>query len=1265
MQGTTLPLESGRVPQGAHRDCRRRLWTHALMAGVLCCCSVENLRAGSAYQVCPEGSICFNPDLIWSGCSTTASTHTGDSPGYYLDVSQNAAFWQSDCPVYYPETIPPTPGPPCPQGSCCGAQQCIDRASIQLGGPHMPVSVDISAPWKARQDLWAGRGYAALLRCDNTIEALGQFGVTDMRLCVTNPPRGEQGDQDPPVRVRLNNDFDENKVDEDRSDASPVSAVCTAGVATDDMAPVWPGAWYPTNGPVDYNEFWSRLQIYLKGGRGALRVLAVWPGCTQPCPGSDCWAEIGEDDDIVPLYLKIDAPRGDWVFMVEGIAPGEATLAARGVLDGNRVREARARFLVVQPLDVDIDSDNTNGFAPPDRSPYEDRIEEYPGSPQYPGKLIGVNDGDEDDDGIPDYADWEIPGGHFTPVVIDLGSPVDAGVARLRIHYNPGDQPCDPSAVGPPPGYDLPCGNMRLWTADAPTARNTDSIALNPAGHYVPPGDYDVDQLPFQGRILTLYAEGLKPSPGPGGDSIAAEIDPDGGGTDYGFQDLDRVNVTVIKIDLDVDTNRNNVIDDNDESGEDAWTLTRGAIVLFNCDDDNQENGSITAVNSSSLSDSTKAWYPHQWQGGYVVITAGTTQGWRALVADNTADTLLLTAAGWTPAFVPPATPAPIPSVGSPYRVFDGVDADTAWVDGPSDHNDMAVVNVGLRAIPRLPPAWSVRLRASANVDRMRVWASEDLDGDRHLDVDEDTDHDGTLDAGEDLDGDGRLDVHEDFNGNGVLDTTEDANGNGLLDAGEDLNGNGRLDYIGALVVGHPGGAASNVTARTITHLVERGAVLYSETLSFPLSGFQPADVDMRLELQDPSGSVVMPDAVRVRVAPWLMIPHTQNAQTILAVQLHSDPLIDPHGDNSAFISDLGPSVRTINGLAYTETNGAYWFEDRWIQDEIEIGYTEAPYQRMHVALDSPRNRGLEGFAFHELLSLDFGWFECPSVGVVDTTSAFGNLEVSPPVIVGGVSHRLGRIVHGTMTNTGVVQFLASQDAQSPVAVNTSFLTVQHVDEIFSFIPGGGSQGFYVIVASPARATSILNGMRTDGFGGRELAVPPLQADPPLETIDCLVSVSGACDPATHYDPVVSTTSTIGAWANATYNSAVEAQISTSRTMLESSLGLTFPSDYLWVPVWFYDSTRAAVPASAEAYSVDLINGLFVAPTAFLAPNTYGPIGLGNRFTADIHNSFSAAGLADPGYVNDWHWYHRATGEVHCGTNAIRVLPSVHWWNTP
>jgi hypothetical protein len=127
--------------------------------------------------------------------------------------------------------------------------------------------------------------------------------------------------------------------------------------------------------------FWDRVAVRLRDDRGHLRVYAVPPIALCPtCPeggDNDCFAVIGEDDDLVGQYLRPGAPRHDWNFFVEGILPGDATLEAEGTLDDERTRRVPILLHVVK-VDADVDSDNTQTISPypPDRTVEEDNIEQ-------------------------------------------------------------------------------------------------------------------------------------------------------------------------------------------------------------------------------------------------------------------------------------------------------------------------------------------------------------------------------------------------------------------------------------------------------------------------------------------------------------------------------------------------------------------------------------------------------------------------------------------------------------------------------------------------------------------------------------------------------------------------------------------------------------------------------------------------------------------------------------------------------------------------
>ncbi|KAK2106033.1 Protein-arginine deiminase type-1 [Saguinus oedipus] len=124
--------------------------------------------------------------------------------------------------------------------------------------------------------------------------------------------------------------------------------------------------------------------------------------------------------------------------------------------------------------------------------------------------------------------------------------------------------------------------------------------------------------------------------------------------------------------------------------------------------------------------------------------------------------------------------------------------------------------------------------------------------------------------------------------------------------------------------------------------------------------------------------------------------------------------VVDEHGSNEKFLEDM--SYLTLK--ASCKLVICPWVEnrnDRWIQDEMEFGYIEAPHKSFPVVFDSPRNRGLRDFPYKRVLGPDFGYVtrEIPSA-TPSSLDSFGNLDVSPPVTVGGMEYPLGRILIGS-----------------------------------------------------------------------------------------------------------------------------------------------------------------------------------------------------------------------------------------------------------
>ncbi|ELK10468.1 Protein-arginine deiminase type-1 [Pteropus alecto] len=237
----------------------------------------------------------------------------------------------------------------------------------------------------------------------------------------------------------------------------------------------------------------------------------------------------------------------------------------------------------------------------------------------------------------------------------------------------------------------------------------------------------------------------------------------------------------------------------------------------------------------------------------------------------------------------------------------------------------------------------------------------------------------------------------------------------------------------------------------------ERKISFYVEGLTFPDADFVGL-VSLSVSLVDTETLPEVPlftDTVVFRMAPWIMTPNTQPP-----LELYVCSVIDPHGSNEKFLEDMSDLALKANCKLIICPLTANQ-NDRWIQDEMEFGYVEAPHKSFPVVFDSPRDRGLKDFP-KKILGPDFGYVtrEVPFSGASGLDS-FGNLDVSPPVTVGSKAYPLGRILIGSSyPKSGgrrmarvVRDFLKAQQVQAPVELYSDWLSVGHVDEFLSFVP--------------------------------------------------------------------------------------------------------------------------------------------------------------------------------------------------------------------
>ena len=232
--------------------------------------------------------------------------------------------------------------------------------------------------------------------------------------------------------------------------------------------------------------------------------------------------------------------------------------------------------------------------------------------------------------------------------------------------------------------------------------------------------------------------------------------------------------------------------------------------------------------------------------------------------------------------------------------------------------------------------------------------------------------------------------------------------------------------------------------------------------------------LDLELRVVNGLGEELGRDAVRLKVAPLILLPNTQPTEDVWALSYNrpDDPSTS-FEDESAYNGVLQEALRDSDRLrVYTEGG------DQWTQDHVEFGYTHAPGRpKTNVALVLPRRspvtwprdhllgRNNALLPFRNTVKLD------PGSGIGDYG---GNIEVMPPTS----SWPLGRIVVGNSISRRLLQFLQDQEVQSVLQLDVTWLASEHVDDLVGFLPT--DDGWSGITADPSLAMHLLDGQPDD-----------------------------------------------------------------------------------------------------------------------------------------------------------------------------------------
>jgi hypothetical protein len=178
---------------------------------------------------------------------------------------------------------------------------------------------------------------------------------------------------------------------------------------------------------------------------------------------------------------------------------------------------------------------------------------------QPPGKFVFVNHNDDDNDGIPDYADPQIAGeGNLVPLRVSLAGFSPMSQVRVTYSYD------GPPSVDLPAFQGQPIGNnmtnyfaakektMRIWCRDDP------GILRKPVFYVIPNHPYTLDELNYSGGNKTHLIEGINAA---ANQMITLTV------TFKGMTFTDRVLVSVVEPNLGV--NNSNSTHDMDENTHD------------------------------------------------------------------------------------------------------------------------------------------------------------------------------------------------------------------------------------------------------------------------------------------------------------------------------------------------------------------------------------------------------------------------------------------------------------------------------------------------------------------------------------------------------------------------------------------------------------------------------------------------------------------------------------------------------------------------
>lgn len=353
----------------------------------------------------------------------------------------------------------------------------------------------------------------------------------------------------------------------------------------------------------------------------------------------------------------------------------------------------------------------------------------------------------------------------------------------------------------------------------------------------------------------------------------------------------------------------------------------------------------------------------------------------------------------------------------------------------------------------------------------------------------------------------------------------------------------------------------------------------------------------------------------------------------------------------------LAGMARALRGTGTVLVPFASPTYDQWIQDQFEPGFVTMPAadgrtQRMRVLLRTTgpgaAPRATKAAIYSSLPHRDLGVADVASEGRDPRHDPGlddgGNLESLPPQ----PGDALGTAIIGSdpsrRPDRRLMATLRAQTGQRVVTIDTSWLAVGHVDETLHVFPAPTPRGFTVAFADPRLGVGLLRRAQAAGHGGARFGDPNVNREG--RTIAEMLSdrklMRDNETAAGHIDRQIGR---LVASGRITRDEIVRLPVLMSVEKEPPSIGA---------------GGKRIPPPPPRAGTVvpDVVNGVSVNPHLFLAPAQH-TVSIDGRdlFEAETADRLGALGV-QVRFVEDRLLAHAGGGDVHCASNALRVLPA-------